>query len=96
MHPLYGALSVPYVPVRVTRGAVIAHRYTYAPPRCRTSQYRGTFIPWSVSLWNEEQGQCLFIGLAARSLFVSYCFPFLFFHSMGWCCGVGGFGLIGC
>ena len=34
MHPLYGALPVPHVPVRVTRGAVIAHRYTYAPPRC--------------------------------------------------------------
>ena len=28
MHPLYGALPMPYVPVRVTRGAVIAHRYT--------------------------------------------------------------------
>ena len=28
MHPLYGARSVPYVPVLVTRGAVIAHRYT--------------------------------------------------------------------
>ena len=40
MHPLYGALPVPYVPVRVTRDAVIAHRYTYAPPRCWTSQYR--------------------------------------------------------
>ena len=53
MHPLYGALPVPYVPVRVTRGTVIAHRYTYAPPRCRTSQYRRTFIPWSVSLWND-------------------------------------------
>ena len=45
MHPLYGALPVPYVPVRVTRGAVISHRYTYAPPRCRTSQYRRTFVP---------------------------------------------------
>ena len=53
MHPLYCALPVPYVPVRVTRGAVIAHRYTYAPPRCRTSQYRRRFIPWSVSLWND-------------------------------------------
>ena len=53
MHPLYGALPVPYVPVRVTRGAVIAHRYTYAPPRCRTSQYHSTFIPLSVSLWND-------------------------------------------
>ena len=53
MHPLYGALAVPYVPVRVTRFAVIAHRYTYAPPRCRASQYRRTFVPFSVSLWND-------------------------------------------
>ena len=53
MHPLCGALPVPYVPVWVTRGAVIAHRYTYAPPRCRTSHYRRTFVPFSVSLWND-------------------------------------------
>ena len=53
MHPLYVALPVPYVLVRVTRGGVIAHRYTYAPPRCRTSQYRRTFVPYSVSLWND-------------------------------------------
>ena len=32
---------------------MIAHRYTYAPPRCRTSQYHRTFIPLSVSLWND-------------------------------------------
>ena len=51
MHSLCGVLPVPYVPV--TRGAVIAHRYTYAPPRCRTSQYRRTFVPFSVSLWND-------------------------------------------
>ena len=36
-----------------TRGALIPHRHTFAPPRCRTSQYRRTFIPLSVSLWNE-------------------------------------------
>ena len=53
MHSLYGALLKPYVPVRVTRGAVIAHWYTYAPPRCRTTQYRITFIPLSVSLWSD-------------------------------------------
>ena len=53
MHPLCGALPVPYGPVRVTRGALIAHRYTYAPPRCRTSHYRRTFILLSVSLWND-------------------------------------------
>ena len=39
VHPLNGALPGPYLPVRVTRGALVAHRYTYAPPRCRTSQY---------------------------------------------------------
>ena len=54
MHPLCGALPVPYVPVRVTHGAVIAHRFTYAPPRCTTSQYRRTFIPFSVPLWNDH------------------------------------------
>ena len=53
MHPLYGALLVPYVLVRVTSGAVIADRYIYAPPRCRTSQYNRTFIPLSVSLGND-------------------------------------------
>ena len=50
MHPLYGALPVQYVPVQVTHGT---HRYTYAPPRCRTSQYRRAFISLSVSLWND-------------------------------------------
>ena len=32
----------------------------------------------------QKQGQCHFIGLAAHSLFVSYCFPFHFFHSMAY------------
>ena len=53
MHPFNGALPGPYVPVRVTRGALVTHRYTYAPPRCRTSQFSRTFIPLSVSLWND-------------------------------------------
>ena len=52
-HPLWGALPVPYVPVRVTLGALIAYRFTFAPPLCRTSQYGRTFIPRSVSLWND-------------------------------------------
>ena len=52
-HPLCGALPVPYVPVRVTLGGLIAHRYTFAHPRCSTSQYHRTFIPLSVSLWND-------------------------------------------
>ena len=62
MHPLYGAVPVMYVPVRVTRGVMIAHRFTYVPPRCRTSQYRTTFIPLSVSLWN-DLGDPVFDGV---------------------------------
>ena len=38
-HPLCRALPVPDVAVRVTRGALFAHRYTFAPPCCRTSHY---------------------------------------------------------
>ena len=53
MHPLNGALTGPYVPVRVTSGALVAHRYTYASLRCRTLQYSRTFIPLSLSLWND-------------------------------------------
>ena len=53
MHSLNDALPMPYEPVRVTFGALVAHRYTYAPPSCRTSKYRRTFVPLSVSLWND-------------------------------------------
>ena len=47
MHPIYGALPVP-----VTRSAQVANRYADAPTRCRISQYQRTFIPLTVSLWN--------------------------------------------
>ena len=53
MYPICGAVPVSYVPVRVTRGALVAHRHAYAPPRFRTSQDCRTFIPLSVSLWND-------------------------------------------
>ena len=53
IHQLNDALPGPYVPVRVTRGALVAHGYTYAPSRCRTSQFPRTFLPLSVSLWND-------------------------------------------
>ena len=46
MNQLNDAVPGPYVPVRVTRGALVAHRYTYAPPLCRTSQ-SVTFVPLS-------------------------------------------------
>ena len=50
MHHLSGALPLSYVQTRVTRGALVAHRHSFAPPRCRTSQYRRSFVPVSVSL----------------------------------------------
>ena len=52
LYPLSGALPLLYVPARVTHGALVAHRHSFAPPRCRTSQYRRTFVLLSVSLWN--------------------------------------------
>ena len=52
MHRLSGALPLPYVLPRVTRGASVAHGHSFSPPRCRTSQYRRSFVPLSVSLWN--------------------------------------------
>ena len=39
--------------VRVTSSALVAPWYADAPPRCRTSQYAGFFIPLSVSLGND-------------------------------------------
>ena len=47
MHPLYGTLPVPYIPVRVTLGALVARRYTYAlEPRSTADLYS----PLSISL----------------------------------------------
>ena len=111
MHPHYGALPVPFLSVRVTRGVVIEQRFTYAPPRCRTWQYRRTFSPLSVSQWNDLSDPVLDgVGLAGfksranaflLALLLAHFlspagFSFLFFHSMGWCCRVGVFRLIGC
>ena len=49
-YPLYGTLHVMYLQVRVTCSGLVTHRYTYAPPHSRISQYCRTFIPISVSL----------------------------------------------
>ena len=52
IYPLSGALHMPYVPARVTRSAMVAHRHSFAFPRWRT-QYRRNFVPLPVSLWND-------------------------------------------
>ena len=71
-----------------------------------------TFFPFSVSLWNnlacsvfdgvglasfKSRANASLLSLAALSLLQSSSlFPFLFFLSIGWYCGAGVFGLIGC
>ena len=104
-------LAVPYVPVRVTLGALVAHRYTYVPPRVRTSQYCRTFILLLVSVWNDLADPVFdSVGLAGfkkmanifllsklHYLFLSSTiFPLIFFLSIGWYCGAVVLGLIGC
>ena len=112
MHLLYGALIVPYMPVRVACCALVAHRYIYETSRCRTSQHRRTFISLSVSLWNnladpEFEGVRLARFKSRANAFcrpkLSCSFPFhlLLFSvsllsSMGWYCGAGVFRLIRC
>ena len=49
---LWCSTCMVYASAGYTR-CLAAHLYTYAPPRCRTSQYRRIFIPVSVSLWND-------------------------------------------
>jgi len=52
MHPLCGFLPQPYVPARVTRGALAKHSYAFEEVRARTGQFGRSFVPFSVSLWN--------------------------------------------
>ena len=62
---------------------VLSDWNTYAPPRCRTSQFCRTFIPRSVSLWNDladpvldgvglagfkSRANAFFVGLTVLSL----------------------------
>ena len=112
MHPINDALPGPDVSVRVTRGALVAHRCTYAPIRCRDSHHRRTFVPLSVSLWNDladpvfdgvglagfnSRAITFLLAYAALSLLLySTMFPFLSFQSINWYCGAGVFGLRAC
>ena len=41
------------MPAQVTHDPLVAHRHSFAPPHCRTFQYRRSFVPLSVSLWND-------------------------------------------
>ena len=96
-------------PLKHPRGALVAHRNSLAHPRCKTSQYRRSFIPLSVSLWNDlsdpmfdGEGLAGFKSMPMLSCWHDLLFLFwllliyLFIPSMGWLCGVGVSGLIEC
>ena len=91
MHPLSGAIPGTYVPVRATRGPLVADRYTYSIPHYRTSQYRRNFKLISVSLWNDladpvfdgvelvdfnSRANAFLLSYAALSVLSSQFFPF--------------------
>ena len=64
--PFSGPLPSPSVPAHVTRGASVAHRHSFAPPSCRTSQYRRAIVLHSVSQWNDLNG-LVFDGVGLAS-----------------------------
>ena len=51
MQTLNDAVPGRYVPVRVTRGSLVAHRYTYAPLQNLAVQQ--AFVKLTVSLWKD-------------------------------------------
>ena len=103
MHPLSGALPLPYVPARVTRGALVSHRHSFVPPRCRTFHFsiaeplcpsRCLFGTILVTLCCgtggfQEQGQCFPVGTIFSFFGVSYYFIFFFFLPWVGCVGLG-------
>ena len=107
---VYGALPVPYVPVRAARGARVAHRYIYEPPRWLQilavclflSQCPcGTILLTLCSImyaWQVSRSEPMLFywPLLLEPLLASAVFPFLFCLSIGWYCGEGVFRLIGC
>ena len=86
------SLPLPYLPACVIRGALVAHRHSSPPPRCRTSQYRRTFVLSQCLCGTILMTQCLMVCdwrvLRAEPissywpnllfLFVSYYFLFFF------------------
>ena len=81
---------MPCVPVLIACDALAAYRFIYAPPRCRSLQYRSTFFPLSVSLLTDltysvfdRAGLASFESKAnAFSLARDACSPFLLLFSV--------------
>ena len=95
MNHLTSALPLKSVLLRVTRVALVGHVFIYAPLRWRTSA-TGLLFPsqclsvfHGVGLAGFLLANAFLLASAARSLFVFYCFLFLFIISMGWYLGAG-------
>ena len=61
MHPRKTALPAPYVPVRVTRSALVTHRYTWRLLAAEPRSSVGPLFPYQyISQWNDlgETGEC--------------------------------------
>ena len=77
MHPLSSALPLPYVPARVARSTLVAHRHSFVPTTSRTSQYHRSYVSLSVSLWNDLSDPVFYgVGLAGfKSRDNAFLFP---------------------
>ena len=53
MHPLNDALTEPYLPVLVTRGALVAHRYTYDSASLQNLAVPQNFCAPTMLIWND-------------------------------------------
>ena len=87
MHPLNGALPLPYVLAPVTRGDLFGYRHSFEHPRCSTSQHLRTLVPLSVSLWNDlsdpvfdDVGMVGFKSRVNAFQLPQSIFPFVSFH----------------
>ena len=102
MHPLSGALPLSYVPARVTRGALVAHRHSFAPPRSGTSQYRRTFVPlWCLFgtilvipcliVWDWRVSRAEPMLSCWHDLLILFCLLLFYFFFLPWvgCVGLG-------
>ena len=103
MHPFNGALHLPYVPARVTRGALVAHIGTLSrllvvgllstvKPLCPSQCLSGTIlVTLYFMVWAcefLEQDQCFPVGIICSFFLSPTIFFFSSFHGLvGWGCG---------
>ena len=89
--------------------SLVANRYTYAPPDCRTLQHCRTLFPCQCisgmilltpcsMVWDWRVLRAGPMPFYWPSCSLTFCLLLFSISllSLGWCCGVGVFGLIGC